>query len=100
MMIKSLNNNENISYLIGKEDINIILTRAILSLLSSLCCLLLIIIYIINFLQIKFSLCLKKENNDSNDLLEDEISSQNNDKKANNNKKEGKIGLGSNFMLF
>ena len=99
MMIKSLKNNNDNPYLIGNEDKNIILTRSILSLLSSLCCLALIIIYIINFLQIKFNLCTKKEHNDSNDLLEKEISSQNSDKKSNNNKK-GKIGLGSNFMLF
>lgn len=99
MMIKSLNNIDNITILIGKEDKNIILTRSILSFFSSLCCLTLIIIYIIYFLQIKFNLCIKKDENDSNDLLENEISSSDTDKKSNNNKKGRNIGLGSNFMF-
>ena len=99
-MIKSLNDDNNNSYLLGNEDKNIILTRSILSLLSALCCLLLIIIYVINFLQIKFNLCIKKDDDDSNDLLENEISLQNKEKKFSNNKKGRNIGLGSNFMFF
>ena len=100
-MIKYINNinSSNITILIGNQDKNIILARSILSFFSSLCCLALIIIYIIYCLQIKFNLCLKKDENDTNELLEKEISSQNNEKKAKINKKGGNLGLGSNFMF-
>ena len=83
---------------ISNYDKNIILTRTVFCSLSFVTCLVLIIIYIIYCLQVKFSLCKKKEEEESKDFIDKEISSDEGNTPDDN--KKGKIGLGSNFMFF
>ena len=95
------NNESNEIFLIDKNEENIIFIRSIFCCISFTCCFGLIIVYIILCFQIKLKLCIKKEEEDNNSdlspFLENEFSSEESKKKKIN--KDGKIGLGSNFMF-
>ena len=101
-MMSNNADNKNDEFLIDSDDERIILLRSIFCSISFTCCLALIIVYIILCLQVKLKLCIKKEEDDDNSdlspFIENESSSNESKKKKDN--KDGKIGLGSNFMFF
>ena len=101
-MMSNNADNKNDEFLIDSDDERIILIRSIFCSISFTCCLALIIVYIILCLQVKLKLCIKKEEDDDNSdlspFIENESSSNESKKKKDN--KDGKIGLGSNFMFF